>query len=502
MGIDRIILLSFQAKRALMRKNRLLSIAALLLMSAFVCSSVVAHDLPMNSIMNAFVKEEPKRIELVVRIPLDLLRGVPFPVKDSQYDVAASEPAAQLASTLLEDGFVLLENDVRLTPSASSGRLSPPSDRSFESYESAAAVTARPPDATTPIFFDKGFFDVHFTYPISSPRSVFKIQSQVAADLGSGARLTVRYLPVDDTSRALILRSGDEPGALNPTWYHAARGFIELGIEHILTGIDHLLFLFALVIPFRRLRGLIAVITAFTLAHSITLFASAFHLAPQGAWFPPFVEMSIAATIVYTAIENVVGASLRRRWFVAGMFGLVHGFGFSNALGQSLQFAGSHLLLSLASFNVGIEIGQLAVLAIMLPALALFRRLVAERTGIVILSSVVALIGGYWIVDRWPAFYQTQWPRPDADVTLGIARWIVVALIVFAAAWILSKWTAHRSHRRVKALESASASATPLVSLPMDASPTAPGRWSSVMLRRKRTSAEPSAGARKRLHHH
>jgi LEA14-like dessication related protein len=91
-GINRVILLSFQALRALMRKNWLLSIAALLLMSAFVCSSVVVHDLPMNSIMNAFVKEEPKRIELVVRIPLDLLRGVPFPVKDSQYDVAASEP--------------------------------------------------------------------------------------------------------------------------------------------------------------------------------------------------------------------------------------------------------------------------------------------------------------------------------------------------------------------------------------------------------------------------
>ena len=452
----RSTILRLQQRPALiMRKNRLWSMAALFLTLVLVCSSVAAHDLPMNSIMNAFVKVEPRQMDLVVRVPLDLLRGVPFPVKDAQYDVAASEPAAQLALVLLEDGFVLLEDGVRLTPSSSSGRLSPPSDRSFESYESAAALADRPPDATTRIFYDKGSFDVHFTYPISSPKSVFKIQTQVAADLGSGAMLTVRYLPVDDSSRAMIINSGAEPAALNPAWHHAAGGFIVLGIDHILTGIDHLLFLFCLVIPFRRLRGLISVITAFTLAHSITLFASAFHLAPQGAWFPPFVEMAIAASIVYTAIENLVGANLRRRWLVAGMFGLVHGFGFSNALGQSLQFAGSHLLLSLFSFNIGIEIGQLAVLAIMLPGLVLFRRLVAERTGIIILSAVVAVIGCYWIVERWQVLNRVQWPRLDADAVVSAARWAAVVLIVLAAAWILSKWTGHKSHRRLKTLESA-----------------------------------------------
>ena len=131
----------------------------------------------------------------------------------------------------------------------------------------------------------------------------------------------------------------------------------------------------------------------------------------------------------------------------------MHGFGFSNALGQSLQFAGSHLLLSLASFNIGIEIGQLAVLAIMLPALALFRRFVPERTGIVILSSVVALIGGYWIVDRWPAFYQTQWPRPEIDAIIDFARWTTIVLIVFALVRILYTRIANKSDRQVKALD-------------------------------------------------
>jgi HupE / UreJ protein len=454
-GIAWIILRPPQAKRGFMRRKRLFSIVALLLMSAFVCSPVVAHDLPMNSIMNGFVKLEPQRIDLVVRIPLDLLRGVPFPRQDSQYDVAVSEPAAQLAVLLLEDGFVLFENDVRLTPSSSIGRLSPPSDRSFESYETAAKLADRPPDPVTPIFYDKGSFDVHFTYPISSPKSVFKIQSQVAADLGNGAMLAVRYLPVGDSSRALIIHSGEEPAPLNPAWYNAAGGFIGLGIDHILTGIDHLLFLFCLVIPFRRVRRLLSVITAFTLAHSVTLFASAFHLAPQGAWFPPFVEMAIAASIVYTAIGNIVGPNLRRRWLVACGFGLVHGFGFSNALGQSLQFAGSHLLLSLFSFNVGIEIGQLGVLAIMAPALVLFRRVIPERIGTLSLSSVVALIGAYWMVERWQVLTQEQWPRPDVSTLLGTARWAPAVLIMLAVTGIISAWMMHKSVRRLKALESA-----------------------------------------------
>ena len=420
---------------------------------ALVCTQATGHDLPMNSIMNSFVKIEPKQADLVVRVPLDLLRGIPFPLKGSQYDLAAAAPAIDLALAVLADGFIIQEHGVPLTPTASSGRLSPPAERSFEDFESAVALAHRPPDPATPIAYDKGTLDVHFTYPISSPKSVFTIQTLVAADVGSGAKLTVRYLPQGETSRAMIIDAGAEPAALNPAWYHAASGFVLLGIDHILTGIDHLLFLFCLVIPFRRVPGLISVITAFTVAHSVTLFASAFHLAPKGAWFPPFVEMAIACSIVYMALENIVGADLGRRWRIAGMFGLVHGFGFSNALGQSLQFAGSHLLLSLFSFNVGIEIGQLAVLAIMLPALAVFRRLVPERAGVIILSVVVALIGGYWMVERWQVLRDTEWPRLDAAGLLSLAQWTAVLLIGLGAAGVLIKWAAQKLRPRVESPE-------------------------------------------------
>src|SRR5262249_46144718 len=162
---------------------------------------------------------------------------------------------------------------------------------------------------------------------------------------------------------------------------------LESGFRHILDGIDHLLFLCCLVIPFRRLRPLVIIVTAFTVGHSISLAAAALGFVPEGLWFPPLVETLIAATIVYMALENIVhaatgklGSDLSRRWIVAFAFGIVHGFGFSFALREQLQLAGDHLLTALFAFNLGVELGQIAVLLVLIPMLnLLFGYVVPER---------------------------------------------------------------------------------------------------------------------------
>ncbi len=159
--------------------------------------------------------------------------------------------------------------------------------------------------------------------------------------------------------------------------------------------------------------------TAFTVAHSITLIASAAGFAPDALWFPPLIEVLIAASIVYMALENIVGAKLERRWIVAFGFGLVHGFGFSFALRESLQFAGSHLATSLVSFNLGVELGQLAVLAVAVPALNwIFSHVVQERMGTIILSAFVAHTAWHWMLDRGAvlASYHIEMPDLDARV--------------------------------------------------------------------------------------
>jgi hypothetical protein len=134
----------------------------------------------------------------------------------------------------------------------------------------------------------------------------------------------LRFLPPGGAERAFQF-SGD-PGRvrLDPRWHQAALRFVVLGFDHILDGIDHLLFLFCLVVPFRSFVALVPIVTSFTIAHSITLIAAATGLAPDALWFPPLIETLIALSIVFMAFENIVGAKLHRRWMIAFGFGLVH----------------------------------------------------------------------------------------------------------------------------------------------------------------------------------
>jgi hypothetical protein len=251
--------------------------------------------------------------------------------------------------------------------------------------------------------------------------------------------IALRLLTPDGRERAFELH--DDPGvvALDPRWHQAAARFVRDGFHHILDGIDHLLFLFCLVIPLRRIRTLIGVVTAFTVAHSITLIASAYDMAPSGLWFPPLVETLIAASIVYMALENIVGMHVTRRWLITFCFGLVHGFGFSFALRETLQFAGSHLLTSLLSFNLGVELGQLLVLAIVVPMLELlFRYGIAERMGTIILSAFVAHTGWHWFTERGEQLLMFPVPVLDLAALAALMWWLTLLVAAAGIAWFVS----------------------------------------------------------------
>jgi len=415
-------------------------VIALLLGAAALGWAASAHEFSLESLMNAFVKVEQREAHLVIRLPLHVTHTVRFPVKGVQIDLANSGPTIQRALDALGKDIVLYEDGRPLTPSSAIGRLSLPSDRSFERYETATKHVAESPAPDTGIYVDQGYLDAHFIYAIASPASRFSIRTRVAPELKDYLKLAIRYLPLGEEGRPMVITSRSGRVHLNPTWYQAAWGFVALGFEHILSGIDHLLFLFCLIIPLLRLRQVIAIVSAFTVAHSFTLIGSAYGLAPSGSWFPPFVETAIAASIVYMALENILGADLRRRWRITGLFGLVHGFGFSYGLQQNLQFAGRHLVVSLLSFNIGIELGQIAVLAAMLPVLALLRRYVMSgRVGMIILSALVAHTGWHWMTERADVLWKTEWPQLDATGLMTLARWIAGLLIAGAAVRLISR---------------------------------------------------------------
>jgi hypothetical protein len=166
--------------------------------------------------------------------------------------------------------------------------------------------------------------------------------------------------------------------------------FLTLGIEHILGGYDHLVFLFGLILLGGRARSLLGTVTAFTLAHSITL-----ALAALGVWNPgpAIVEPAIGATICYVGIENLFLKEPKGRWRITFLLGLVHGFGFAGALAEA-GLAKQHLVAALLLFNGGVEIGQVMVLAAVLPLVLLARRQpwVVSR-AVPVASVAVAVVG-------------------------------------------------------------------------------------------------------------
>jgi len=416
-------------------------LALLLAALTFFAAPVSAHDIPRDVTVQAFVKPEGQTLRMLVRVPLKAIMDVEFPRREREYvDLTRIDQALHDAATIwLSDNIQLYEGDTLLpSPRIVSTRMSLESDRSFATYEGALAhVTGPALPADTTIFWEQGILDVLFEYPIVSDRSYFSIHA--AWDrLALTVITALQFLPPGGIVRAYELEGDAGLVRLDPHWYQAAARFVVMGFHHILDGTDHLLFLLCLIVPFRRVRPLIPIVTAFTVAHSITLIASAYHFAPDALWFPPLIETAIAMSIVYMALENIVTARPVARWLITFLFGLVHGFGFSFVLEHTLQFAGSHLLTSLLSFNVGVELGQLLVLVLFVPALnILFRYVVAERIGTIILSAIVAHTAWHWMTERFEVL--SQFPVP-AITTAGLAsalRWLIVLVAITAAAWLL-----------------------------------------------------------------
>ena len=404
------------------------------------CAS--AHDIPSDATVQAIVRPAGKELFVAVRLPLMAIRDIECPQRGPGYlDIQRAEPCLRAgAKTWVADLIEMYQGTAPLAPpQIVAVRASLPSDPSFRSYDEAVAeITGAQLPPETNLYWGQAMLDVLLRYE-ASPRGTFSIHPHFD-DLALRVVTALRFLTPGGAIRAYEFIGDPGLVRLDPRWDQAALRFVHMGFLHILDGTDHLLFLFCLVIPFRKFRALIPIITSFTVAHSITLLASAYGLAPGALWFPPLIEALIAASIVYMALENIVGSTgLQRRWMITFGFGLVHGFGFSFALRQTLQFAGSHLLTSLLSFNLGVELGQLLVLCVMIPLLHLFfRYAVAERMGTIILSALVAHTGWHWMIDRAETLRQFSfsWPSLNAAFFVVLTRWLMLMVILGGLAWL------------------------------------------------------------------
>lgn len=252
------------------------------------------------------------------------------------------------------------------------------------------------------IFLGLHFDDAHAANPIAVEFAAFDQLARghrCLATLIEGDEVTAEAL-LGPARRGMTLDVEARQGLLA-----LAGEFVVLGIEHILIGWDHILFLLSLLIVSRGWRSIVATISAFTVAHSITLCMASLQLVTLPS---NVVEATIAFSVVVVAIDNVVrrGRVGRERWMVTAAFGLVHGFGFASVLAELGPGSTSSPTVALGAFNVGVELGQLAIAAVVAPvfAFAIQRSRAGQRVFAPAFSIMVAAIGVYWLCERTIGF--------------------------------------------------------------------------------------------------
>lgn len=231
--------------------------------------------------------------------------------------------------------------------------------------------------------------------------------ASVLNDIAAAAQQVVMvYAPGAEPFQALLDRRVDHVGlgaTGRPSLLRVLADYVAAGVEHIFLGYDHIAFLVALMLWARRPWPVVKIVTAFTVAHSVTLSLAALDVVRVPA---TIIEPAIAASIVFVAVENFLSRDIGGRWKITFLFGFIHGFGFADAL-QKLGLPHAAIVPALAAFNVGVEIGQLALVALIVPGLLLLDRVV--RPGdpptrapatVYAASALIAALGCWWFVAR------------------------------------------------------------------------------------------------------
>jgi hydrogenase/urease accessory protein HupE len=252
------------------------------------------------------------------------------------------------------------------------------------------------------------------SYECSAPPHVLELALNFLSSASSGHRHLVHFSWALGGADYVLQRNTDVlridlprsvpssvPQPTKASSWSRSESFFVMGLEHILTGYDHLVFLLGLLLVLGPMRSLFWAISAFTLAHSLTLSLATLGVASPS---PRLIEPLIALSIVYVGIENWFVQSATGRWRITFLFGLIHGFGFAGAL-REVAMPRAELPAALLSFNLGVETGQLAVVALVLPALLFANRrawLDAKKPRW--LSLGVSAAGLFWLVSRLGTF--------------------------------------------------------------------------------------------------
>ena len=395
-------------------------------------------DLPPEIVLHGFVKPEEGRVHLVVRAPMVLLASFALPKRGPGYlDLANLGDQLQQAAAATGRQIQLREDGEPLVPAALKGRISIPSDRSFQSYSAALGRVEGPPlPVDTDLFWNQGFFDAHLEYPIRSARGHFSVAVNVAPELGRRLKLRLEFLPVDGAAQTYVL-----PGylgwiALDPRWYEATWLFIRLGILGAFA-FDRFVFLLCLVAPFRQFRNLLAVVLVQAGLQALSSTAVAEGAAPDTPLNAALSSTVVSAAILLLAIGNLASPRLRRRWFITALVGTVGGFDVGHQLADVVQLGGTHSAVAVVSFQVGTVAAQLASMALALGGLRLLMtRALSPTLALVVVSAILGHMGWHWMEDGGHELFH-QLGHVGWSALIAIAPWLLPALLIAVLARFL-----------------------------------------------------------------
>jgi hypothetical protein len=402
-----------------------------------------AHEVPDETTVFAFVKPEGNKLTLLVRAPMNAIRDIDGIVtrEDGTLDLTQVEtPLRDGAQVWIRDFIKLYENGQLLpTPRYLNARVSMLSDRSFTTFDEAYThITTTDLDPATVMRWEQGLLDVAYEYDIGSENSDFAIEPGLTR-LGVQVNVTMRYVSPNGPERTYDVHAYVGRITLDPNFLQTAGYFAKEGFFHVLRSLDLLLFLVAMVMPFRRSQPVLLLGGAFAVGSSITLITTAFGLAPNTLWFPYLIAFLVPVGILFMAIENIIAWRLDKRLVPAFVFGLVFGFAYSFVLGERMQFAGGHFLTAVIAFDVGTIIAALVAIAVAFSGLALvFKYVAPERLGTILLSAFVIHTGWHWMLERGVTLGRFPIPTFYDLMASGAVWWLTAVLGLAAVLWMVS----------------------------------------------------------------
>jgi hypothetical protein len=373
-----------------------------------VAVSVAAHDEVPE--VTVYVKSESARLVVFVRIPIEFVSDARLPVRaDGYLDVTALNGALAPVIADATRNLDVMAGGAPLSAPATSWTISVRPDRSFETYERAAARLSEPrPAGDSRIDPAKALIDLKLDFPPASSARSTALRAPRAEPRGAvetdpplsvrvnGFRLSNRpsqmrlsYLAHDGAARALVTSGEPRRVALDPPAPTVIPLFARFGLEQLTLAALHLWFLFAIAIPSRPLRDVVSLFAAFSIGMVIALAGSAFVPGPPDPVRLGMFQALAAAGLVAAAVQNLTRPRHRWVYLAAIVFGLIDGLVLGGPLRANGALAGSHGLLALVSFAAPILLGSLWLLLIAHPAIALVRRSrLTERWAVILLSAI------------------------------------------------------------------------------------------------------------------